>query len=359
MAAGGAGVPRAGIEVRAWSGEKGKEKWTILKTTSGPGGEFSVATERALATLGFGVETSAEGFLEGWVSVKPEEYDPERGIEVAVEAARSITGRAVDEYGRPLAAVTVDLWYGSETTWSTKAGADGRFRTPCRGPRRAFDLIVEAEGFPRRVVPVGEAPAEESTDVGDVVFRRGGRLAGVAIDEGGRPVAGLPLGLTGVVGRSPSVKTDEAGRFEFTDLGEGTVGVCVDAPGSVEAPDGKRRGYQGGIDDVAVGRTDLRVVVTAETTVILRFLDASTGQEMKVEKSSVGAWPSGTEEPENPIRGSTSSSLPYASERFTVISGRRWEFLVRTPGCEDARLRGVDVGDVAEMTVDVPLRRSR
>ncbi len=107
-----------------------------------------------------------------------------------------------------------------------------------------------------------------------------------------------------------------------------------------------------------VGRTDVKVVLAAESTLVLRFVDAATGEPVLVTKSEFAAWPSGTTGPEAPDRKS-SSSAPYGTERVTVPSGSRWDVLVRTPGCEDARLTGIDVPDVAETTVDVPLRRSR
>jgi len=354
----GTGVAGARVEVRAWSGDERDVKWSVYVATTGPGGEFSVAADRALCSLGFGIETAAEGFLEAWVALKPGEYDEERGVEVRVEQGRSIVGRILDEYARPLPRAGVQLWYGSETTWPTEVDAEGRFRTPARAPRRAFEVIAFAPGHPRRIVPVPAASSEEVADLGDLVFRRGGRLSGIAVDAAGHPLRDIPLCLTGIVDASPSTRTDDGGRFEFADLGEGTVGVFVGPPGSAKDAAGNLRSWSGGLDAVVVGRTDLKVVLTGETTVILRFVDAGTGAPVLVTKTEIGGWPSGTPEPERPGRG-TASSDPYGSDRLPVRSGARYDFLVRSPGFEDARVAGIDVPDVAETTVDVPMRRSR
>jgi hypothetical protein len=356
----GVGVGGAEFEVRAWSGKEPDLLWTTASGAASPDGTFEADLDPALAALGFGVETRAEGFLEGWVSVEAADYDEERGIEVPVEPARSVAGRVVDGYALPIPGTVVQLWYGSETTWPTPAAADGRFRTPARAPRKAFDLIVEAPGYPRRVMPLPAAPGEESTDVGDLVFRRGGRLAGIVVDPGGRPVADLPLLLANIAGSppgAPRARTDGGGRFEFTDLGEGMVGVIVDEPATALDSAGNGRRWRGGPgDDVPVGRTDVRVVVVAETTIVLRFVDAATGDPLLVTSSVSLIRPSGSPEPEG-SPGRTSSSSPYGSERRTVLPGVRYDVLVKSPGFEDARLPGIDVPDVAEATVDVPLRR--
>src|SRR5688572_12223905 len=183
----GLGVPGATVELRAWSGKDPDTIWTTLRGITKDGGSFEFSLQRDLASSGFGLETAAAGFLEGWRAVKPGEYDPSEGIDVVVEKARAVVGCVVDEYGRGIAGTVVQLWYGSETTWPTKVDAAGAFRTPAAGPRRAFELIVEAPGYPRRTIPLAAAD-EEATDVGAIAFRRGGRVAGVVVDSQDRPV---------------------------------------------------------------------------------------------------------------------------------------------------------------------------
>ena len=74
-------MPGAEVEVRAWSGTDAGTKWSIFKVSSGADGAFDVSIDRALATRGFGVATTAEGFVEGWRAVKAGEYDEGVGVD--------------------------------------------------------------------------------------------------------------------------------------------------------------------------------------------------------------------------------------------------------------------------------------
>jgi hypothetical protein len=351
-------VPGAAIELRAWSGKDPDTTWTIQRGSTKDDGSFEFAIARDLASSGFGLETAAAGFLEGWKAVKPGEYEEAPGIDIPVERARAVAGRVVDEYGRGIAGTVVHLWYGSETTWPTKADPDGAFRTPATGPRRAFELIVEAPGYPRRTIPLAAAD-EEVTDVGAVAFRRGGRVAGVVVDAQDRPVPDLPVELTGIVdgsGGAPRTRTDGSGHFEFTDVGEGVVGVAADERSGEGGPAGARRRYRGGTGDVQVGRTDVRVVVRTETSVTLRFVDAATGRPVDVKRAEYGLRAEGTPEPERLGHGVGASVGVFST--FVSAWPGRYDVTVRSPGFEDAHVNGIEVADVPEMKVDVPMRRT-
>jgi hypothetical protein len=351
------GIAGCVVEVRAWSGTGLAAKWSMTRTRSGADGAFEVRIDPAIATEGFGVAATPEGFVEAWRMVKPGEYDEALGVEVVAERARSIVGRVVDDAGRPIPKSGVQLWYGSDTTWPTEGDAEGRFRTPRRAPARAFELIVEAPGYPIRRVPV-PASAEDPTDVGDVVFRRGGRIAGTVADSAGNPVQDLRLVLLGVAGpddAAPRARTDDAGRFEFTDLGEGPVVLCVDAPDGKGGPPGARREYRGRLEVVVAGSAEVKLVVRTETTVVLRFVDAATGKPVDVRKAEYGLRAEGAPEPEHLGQG-VSASDALTSTRLSAWPGRH-DLTVRSPGFEDARVNGFEIPDRPEFTLDVPMRR--
>ena len=346
------GVAGAGIELRAWSGTEPDIRWSTILGVSGADGAFELVIDRGLATKGFGVATTADGFVEALRIVKPGEYDEEAGLEVVVEPGRAVVGRVLDEYGGPIPGTVVLLWYGSETTWPTEAGADGRFRTPRHGPVRAFNLVIEAPGFPRRTVPLPDS-VEDPTDAGDLVFRRGGSLSGIVVDGAGVPVPDLPLVLLGVAGpidRAPRARTDGGGRFEFAELGEGAVDVCVDGPAG-----GTGRSWRGLAEDVEVGTRDLRVVVRTEARVVLRFVDAATGRPVDVGKAEYGLREEGTPEPERLGHGASSTD-PLLSTILSAWPGR-YDLTVRSPGFEVVRVHGFEVQDIPEVTLDVPMRR--
>jgi len=352
----GTGVAGAEVEVRGRSPDHTSSATVLVRT--GADGTFEAEIRRDFAGEGLCLATTADGFVEGFLFLKPEECGDARGVEIRVEAARAIVGRVVDEYGRPIPGCTVQLWYGSETTWPTDAGADGRFRTPRHAPAKAFELIVEVPGLPRRTIPL-EASTADPTDVGDLVFRREGDLAGVAVDGAGVPVPDLPVAVLGVAGppdRAPRARTDGAGAFRFTGLGEGTVQVCVDGAAGEGGAPGARRRYRGNSGDVAVGSAEVRLVVRTETAVVLRFVDAATGEPVDVRAADYGFREEGAPEPERLPHGASSSD-PLLSTRLSLWPGR-YDLTVRSPGFEVFRRSGVEVQDLPEVTIDVPMRRS-
>ncbi len=353
------GVPLVGasVELRAWSGTPSRTVWSTRESKTAADGSFEFAIDRGLASQGFGLATIAESSLEAIRVVKFDEYDESRGVDLEVEAARAISGRVLDEGARPISGATVQLWYGSETTWPTPVDAAGRFLTPQHAPRGAFELVVEAPGFPRRTLPMAAADVDR-TEVGDVVFRRGGTLSGVVLDTRGEPVQDLPLVVALGQSHSPRTRTDSAGRFEFTDLGLGTVSIWVDAPDDQGGPPGSRRSYRGGLNDLEVGRRDVRIVAETLCALVLRFLDAASGQPVDVRPVEYGARLEGTPAPGHVGQTATSSD-PLLSVRLSVPSGHRYDVTVRSPGFEEARRDGIDVGDLVEMTIDVRMRRAR
>ncbi len=355
----GAGVGGAEIEVRAWSGNEADPQWFEVEDVAGADGAFDLTIDRERATRGFGIGTTAKGHVEGRRVVKLDAYDETRGIDVVVEPARAISGRVLDGDAKPIPGTTVQLWYGSETTWPTTVDADGRFRTPPHGPRRAFELWVEAPGYPARSVPLA-ATTSDVTDVGDIVFRRGGRIAGVVVDARGKPVQDLWLEVAQVRDEknpAPRCRTDTNGRFEFTDLAGDTITIHVSVPDGEGGPAGARRTYRGGASEIRAGRADVHLVVTTECRVKLVFIDADTRKPVDVRKAEYGLRYEGGPEPERLGQGASSS--PLLSTFLSAESGRRYDLTVRSAGFEDAHVNGIDVGDAAEVAIDVPMRRVR
>lgn len=356
----GVGVVGVSVELRAWSGSKTRPTWSNREVKTGLGGVYEFSIEPPVASAGFVVVVSAEGFLEVWRAVDPKDYDGAQSIDLEIETARSIACRVLDADARPIPGASAMLWYGSDSTWPTSADREGRIRTPARAPHRAFELIVEAPGYPRREVPVA-ASTLDRTDIGDVVFRKGGVVAGVVVDGRGEPVEDLNLVILnlGPSGKASDVraKTDARGRFEFSDLGLGIVSIFADAP-NLGGPPGARRAYRGGIGGVEVGRRDVRIVCGTECLLILRFVDAVTGEPLDVHEAEYGARYEGTPVPEQ-LGAGGSGSDPFRTARLTVASGHRYDVAVRSPGFELGRADGIDVRDLEEIAVDVRLTRSK
>lgn len=347
----GFGVEATEIDVRAWSGKEPDVRWYTATTTTGLGGAFEITIDRERAATGFGLATTAKGYVEGWKAVKIEEYDEARGVDIVVDVARSIVGRVVDDDGRGIPGAVVQLWYGSETTWPTKTDAEGRFATPPHAPRMGFELIVEAPGYSRRAISIA-ASSEETTDVGDIAFRKGGWVSGVVVDQRGTPIGDLWIEVEQVKdkeGKQPRVRTDASGRFQFDDIDGKKVTIRIDG--------GTGRDYRGQLSEVDVGRSDLRLVASSWTMISLRFIDADTRAPVDLKKIEYGLRPEGTPEPQRLGMGAAGSDL--VSTVLSAQSERRYDLTVRAAGFEDETVRGIDVGDVAEKTIDVLMRRKR
>lgn len=349
----------ARVEVRAWSGVEPKAVWFTTSTFADEFGEFEVSLNADRATIGFGVETRAKGYVEGWCSVKRADYDESSGVDVVVQLARAIVGRVVDADFRPVPGTTVQLWYGSETTWPTKVDADGRFRTPPHAPRTAFELVVEAPGFARRPIAV-RAADEDWTDVGEIVLLKLAGVAGVVVDPGGRPVENLVLTIEQVEDgerRAPRCTTDSAGRFLFETV-SGEIVTIHAMPGAEGGPAGQRRRYGVYEQNVAAGRRDVRIVARPWTTLTLKFVDAVTGKPIDLPRVEYDVRYEGTPEPERLPRTSSSTSS-QVSTIVSVESGRRYDVTVGAPGYEAARRSGIEVLDVANMDIEIPMSRTR
>lgn len=355
----GGGVEGLVVSVRGWSGKGLDAKWSSRETRSGALGAFETHVDRALVDAALALVTDGEGYVEAVQTVPLDTYDETRGIDVVVERARAIAGRVVDADARAIAGSTVQLWYGSDSTWPTPVDAEGRFTTPARAPRGAFELIVEAPGFPRRSVVVAAA-AEERTDVGDIVFERGGSVAGVVVDARGEPVEDLVLVVDRTAGTDrskPHARTDARGRFEIEDVGRGVVGLWIDPTVRGGSPQA-RRCYRGGVGGVEVGRRDVRIVAETECVLVLNFVSAATGAAQPLTRAEYGFAEAGAPPPPGLPNGAGPGS-PFTSTRMSVPSGHRYDVYVRAPGFEESTRSSLIVGDEEELPVEIRLRPRR
>jgi protocatechuate 3,4-dioxygenase beta subunit len=204
--------------------------------------------------------------------------------DLLVAAGAWITGRAVDENGRPLAGARATahvrelegggsprgfgLPFGglSERLDEALSGPDGRFRIAGLAPGKA-DVTVRAEGRRVGTSEGVELMARQPADVGDIALPTGQSIAGVVLDERGQPLADAEVSVSSMarimVNRLEDLprsqlgqefgqraRTDAAGAFEVSGLAGGHYTVHVRAEGF----DSLLR------EDVAAGTRDLRLV---------------------------------------------------------------------------------------------------
>jgi protocatechuate 3,4-dioxygenase beta subunit len=154
--------------------------------------------------------------------------------DVVLEPGPQIRGRVRDATGAPVADAAVrTIWDGSPAagvhTLEGRTEADGAFALGGATAAR-YQLHVQAPGFAAWQQPV-DAPSEGI----QVVLEAAGSIAGLVVDEGGRPVdafevAALPSGgreAQARQGRRMRPVTSEDGRFVMDDLTGGVYAIQV------------------------------------------------------------------------------------------------------------------------------------
>lgn len=155
-----------------------------------------------------------------WDVTSPEHEDArgtlggETRLEAVLVRAQRVSGRLVDEEGRPVADVPFNLSYTTSTVTTDAEGNERRFTSVEGHPGRvvtgadgtfsffrhlpaALQVAPEAAGsLPEPLVlePLGEDAPRAEIDLGDLVLRKGRTLTGrVARADGGAPVEGARL----------------------------------------------------------------------------------------------------------------------------------------------------------------------
>ncbi len=170
-------------------------------------------------------------------------------LDFALCAGDRVAGRVLRADGTPLEGAYVSAAGGSAADGvvaadgrlhdhvSGRTGADGRFTLAGLQHEAPHLLVVASEGLARAFVDF-DPPAEErgEVDVGDIVLREGRAIEGLAVDGDGRPLPEASVSLASadddrdllrrvleahVTAYEPR-RTDDLGRFRFTDIAAGS-----------------------------------------------------------------------------------------------------------------------------------------
>jgi len=230
-------------------------------------------------------------------------------------AAQSLTGRVTDPGGVPLAGITVDAGSGIPVT----TGALGTF-TIAGLANNSYDVeYLPAQGAPWAAREI-ETTVSGITNVGDIVLEPGADIIGVALTEGGLPIASCNLNVYAQDGTklfTPYDNTNALGQFAVT-VPLGTWDLRVQPPvGSTMVSTT--------LEDIAVagptpiGNVTLRTgylvtgsVGDAVTTVPIgntrfKVWDAITGERFVIPNDTTNVF------------GQFSFLLPYGIADFEVI----------------------------------------
>jgi protocatechuate 3,4-dioxygenase beta subunit len=215
----------------------------ILKGLSArPGGSISVCAQ-------------AHGFAEAERTVQVAERD-EADVEFALTSGRTVQGRLLgpdgeflrDVFVAALAPNKAGQWIGERRF--ARTNADGTFRFDDLSPGSRHALFIRSTGYGTKLFELPESETESNTvDVGEIRLDRGSTLLGRIIDETARPVADIIVNLDGCnadrsqfsasaltgldrVLAHQEARTDDQGRFGFTDVSRGSYRVTASVKGS-------------------------------------------------------------------------------------------------------------------------------
>ncbi|MEW4566963.1 hypothetical protein AB1L88_03760 [Tautonia sp. JC769] len=196
----------------------------------------------------------------------------------------TMTGRAVDAEGRPIAGASIDLKLyrhvlghtisSHQTEWTIEADAEGRFVTPPLPAGRA-NFALAAPGKARTFAYESAEPGLPELDLGDVTMADEVPIRGVVVDQDGEPAPGVQVILD--YDYDNAAISDDDGRFVVTGAGEDAKQLQLFA-NDYFAPEPVELGP---------AREDLRIVVTRAFLIEGNVVDAETGEPVEIDTATL------------------------------------------------------------------------
>jgi RNA polymerase sigma factor (sigma-70 family) len=241
VVAGGTGAPVAAAEVQ------------LVSLPMGNRGGGPVVSSNADGYFEFDDATAGRYRITAWsdnragrIEVTARADSASAALVVPLEPAATLTGRVVDDGGRPIAAAKLEVFDGAlqvHAVRRSQADADGRFRIEGLVPGATF-LAAEAPGWAphRQLIAVGAA--ERALDF---KLLKEAHLLGVILNQEGKPFAGAELTVTVRAGAGQDApllafrrgRTAADGSFRIDGLAPGPFNLYA------ESSAGERDSWQG------------------------------------------------------------------------------------------------------------------
>jgi hypothetical protein len=200
--------------------------------------------------------------------------------ELRLRPLAAVAGRVVSGAGKPLAGAAVRIWVrfavpGGSTrdipvpTEGLTTGADGTFHFArlLPGPRARYTVEMSADGHVTRRSAAFAVHTGRTQRLADLVLPASLSVAGIVVDEAGRPLADVRVGVVAGQGdnllRPLPVVTARDGRFCLEGLPGGPVELEAERF-VAQQPAAPAAGPWQARLRVEAGRRDLRIVLGAK-----------------------------------------------------------------------------------------------
>jgi hypothetical protein len=222
------------------------------------------------------LDVGAKGYLEETYKVSRAAFEEGR-IEIVLRRPVTISGRLVDEAGKPVAGTDIHYFHGPYVSESGRSDGEGRFKilSPVNVGLAAY---MSHRAHPRGILRW--PPTDRDLDIGDVLVRSGRPVRGRVVGPEGKPVPGqLVVLFSGDrFGRSVGqTKTGATGEFVFANLGAGPFEVFATAGSDAEG-----RPLAARVIDLTPGHEPVTLTLHPMVRLTIRFLDHITRKPVKV-----------------------------------------------------------------------------
>jgi hypothetical protein len=169
------------------------------------------------------VLASHADFAGGASEVVPIALGAEReGVEVVLERGVRVRGVVRDERGDPIIAAEITASSAAPMPLRARTDLDGRFELPPLSG--TITVTASATGY----APASARVTDPDRELELALTRADRSIAGQVADTSGFPIAGARIAVAGVP--AAAAVTDPTGRFEVTNLPEGTHEIAVTHP---------------------------------------------------------------------------------------------------------------------------------
>ncbi|MFO0890256.1 MAG: carboxypeptidase-like regulatory domain-containing protein [Isosphaeraceae bacterium] len=232
------GKPVPGAEVRLTKPDFGDFMGNERPQQAGPDGSFRLEQLDPTDKIPVRVR-SADATSDGAVVIRPSDLNPPGKLTVTIspKSAARLTGRVVDQRGKPVEGAPVALWWNrllvSEKAMKgmglgslldqVKTGPDGRFQTAALWPGDRYHVAIDFKPYAKAETPEVPLSAGEVRDVGTIgLVESSAIVAGQVVDSDGKPIAGAEVFNRGDGPKPVSTRTGPDGRFRLEGLFAGS-----------------------------------------------------------------------------------------------------------------------------------------